>query len=1100
LIHIKFCWNKGNEKSRLFSRTHPVYQRLLRGTAVSFRGGGVTPAYAACVSGAQCEANGFAETPANNDSFQAIGANLDNAALKAINGGAITGSGLTIDATSAGYGAYADGNGQITLTGAATGISGFRGIRAQGGGSVTMTDGKIDTIESAVEVLDNGSVTLTDVTVEKGSGNGSAIAVGPLGTSNASFTMTGGSLTTSGGGVQVAGTDNHVTLTNVTVNNTTGGALWVNGSDDSVTLTLNGGTTITDTGDGAAVQLNRGKLVMDDASLNVTNGPGISMLAGSDTANLEANKFSIDSTASMSGRHAIQIGMNSKADLTDGTITTTGDGVYGIWITGNNQPDALVTDNVTFTTSGANSSGVNGRGGTATLSNSHFVVTGVNSAGVYSDSFTPGQHSIINMTGGDITTNAAASRGVFVVRGGEAHLDKVNITVTGTEAAGLDARSTNTHLTFKNGTINAQGSGHGAYSLGGALVEIDASQITVTGANHYGLAVQSDAAAVVSGASSITTTGTGSVGLGFRGLTASNTILFDDSQVSSLAAGAMAVLALGGENRLDATNSTLAGDTLVVAGDADDGFGTFYGADLDLNSDNSVLSGHATVSNLSTLTMNLTNGSDWTLRQSSGGTVRSDVTFLNLDESRIVFDAASLQRQTLVVGTGERNGSTAVYNAFSNARIDMNTFFDAGGALANQTTDRLVINGDVLGTTLLTVNALPGSPGALTGDTANDGISIVQVYGNASASSFALAGGYVPVGVYEYKLYAFDPGQSDASQRDATGTGGSFWDFRLQSGGSGGAPKTLLAQAPRYLSAPNAIFQARLLDIGTLHRRMGATLPAESGQRDFFLRTYGGDYTYHSQRSARQYGYDADTRYHAVQGGGNVYGVNNAESSWRFGIAGSTGDLSFQPRRVAGSHKTRMEVWSVSPTVTWQHTNGAYVDALVAVGGFKGDVANRNNVATTLEGQSRAVSVEAGLPLSVAGLTVEPQVQAVYQRLKFDALHDADGLDVRLGTLALWTLRAGGKVARTFDTAAGHRVQVYGKAHVSHGVHNGNTVSLAERFRLGRFGTTAEIGLGVNAAFAKDRATVTADVTRQTRVGRAGHQGWAVNLGARVRF
>jgi len=1111
LIHIKFMENTGMKKS-----AHTLFASVYCAAPLFFfvAGGGgnfVTTARAACVSGAQCEANGFAETPANNDSFKSIGPHLESAALKAINGGTITGSDLTIDSATGGsqYGAYVDSNGQITLTGNATTITGDRGIRSQGGGSFTMLEGKIDTSESAVEVGSDGDVTLTDVTIEKGSGTGMALQIGQAGDNNASLTMTGGSITTSSGGVAVSGTNNHATLTNVTVGSANGLALFVNGSDDTITLTLNGGTTVTDTGNsgGATVQLNRGKLVMDDAHLKITDNRGISMGVSSATANLDAKNFSIESTANVLGYHAIQIGMNSKAKLADGSISTSGERVNGIWITADNQIDALVADNVTFTVSGLNAHGVSGRSGTATLTNSHFFANGQGSIGIYSDSVGSGDHSIINMTGGDITANGDLSRGVWAVRGGEAHLDDVTITTTAANASGVMATGTNSWATFKNGTINAQ-RGFGAGAASNALVEIDASQITASETGLYAVTAQQQSVVSISNGSVITATGAGGIGLDFLGLTATNVIDLKDSQVSAQAAGAFAVQARGGDDRLDATNSVLTGDRLVTAINAADTDGTLYGAKLDINANNSVLTGHAAVSNLSTLTMNLTNGTDWTLRQSATGTVRSDVTFLNLDESRIVFDPASAQRQTLVVGSGDRNGNTTVYNAFANARIEMNTFFDAGGPLASQSTDRLIINGDVTGTTLLTVNPVAGSPGAPTGLSASDGISIVQVYGNASANSFALSGGYVAVGPYQYHLAAFDPTSSDTTQR-VMGSGG-FWDFRLQNPSAlTGTPPPLLPQIPSYLSAPNALFQARMLDISTLRRRLGETsdcrhtdtvLP-QPCRREFFLRTYGGNYTYQTNRSVSQNGFDADVRYTAVQGGGNFYGVESEAQSLRIGLAGSYGDLAFEPHRVPGSRQTKMDVWSVSPTLTWQHANGGYVDALIAVGGFKGDVSTRQRGKTaTLQGRSIDASIGAGMPVQVASLTVEPQIQAVYQRLKFNRTIDADGLTVDLGTQNQWTLRAGNEFRKRFVTKAGSAIRVSGKLHLVHTPNDRKKARLGDRFRLGKSGTVVEAGLGVDAALAGGKTMIYADVTRQQRSSRAGHQGWSANLGVKVRF
>jgi len=1071
----------------------------------------VTTAHAACVSGSQCEANGSSETPTANDNFKSIGTTVQNAALKAINGGNITGSALSIDASPAGHqGAYVDSNGQITLTGSTTTITGDYGVSVQGGGSFTMLEGKIDTQKTAVDVRSNGDVTLTDVTVEKGSGSGSGMAleIGQVSGSNASFTMTGGSVTTSSGGVAVSGTNNHATLTNVTVNNSIGLALWISGNDDSVTLTLNGGTTVTDTSNTAAsaVQIGRGWLVMDDAHLKVANRLGISMLSGGGAmANLDAKNFSIESAASANGRHAIQIGMNSQARLTDGSITTTGEESYGVWITANNQVDALITDNVTFTTSGLDAHGVSGRSGTATLTNSHFFANGARNIGVYSDSVGSG-HSIINMTGGSITVNGNLGRGAWAVRGGEAHLDDVTITTTAANSGGVMGSGLNSWATFKNGTINAQ-RGFGVGAVSGALAEIDNSKITVSEADFFAVTAQQQGLVSIRNSSEITATGAGGVGLDFLGLTATNVITVDDSQVSAQAAGAFAVRARGGEDRLDATNSVLTGDSLVLATNATDNNNMLYGAKLDINADNSTLTGHAAVSNLSTLRMNLSNGSDWTLRQSAASTVQSNVTFLNLDQSRIVFDPTSAQRQTLVVGMGDAS-SPVVWQAFSNARVELNTFLNAGGPLANQTTDRLLIDGDVTGTTILTVNPIAGSPGAITGSGASDGISIVQVYGNANANSFALNGGYVAVGPYQYHLSAFDPASSDAAQR-LMGSGG-FWDFRLQNlNAQSGTPPPLLPQVPSYLTAPNALFQARLLDIATLRRRLGETadcshtdvaLP-QSCRREFFLRTYGGNYDYQSNRTLSQNGFDADVRYTAVQGGGNFYGVDSTVQSLRIGLAGSYGDLAFEPHRVAGSRQTKMDVWSIGPTLTWQHAGGGYVDALMAVGGFKGDVSTRQRgKTTTLQGRSIDAAVEAGMPVKVGDLTVEPQIQAVYQRLKFNRTIDVDALPVDLGTQDQWTLRAGGEFRKRFVTQTGSAIRVSGTLHVAHTLNDHKTVRLGERFHLGKSGTAVQAGLGVDAALKDGNTLIHANVTREQRSSRAGHQGWSANFGVKVRF
>jgi len=995
--------------------------------------------HAACTSGSQCEANGVAENPAANESFQAIGPGADNAALKAINGGTINGSGLTID-SSAGidhYGAYVNTGGTITLIGSSTTITGVNGVRAQGGGSFAMTGGTITASEHAVDMRSDGNVTLSNVNIVDTSSPSPAVRFG-FTPSNASFSMTGGAITSVVGAVHVAGDNNQATLSNVAINNANNLALWVvGGPNQASTLTINGGTSIVHTSPSSALLVGaRGRLVIDDATVVATNNLALTTLgAAGALARVDAQNFSLQTA----GVRAIQIDRYSVVSLTDGSITTTGNNAHGIWMVSNNQTDALTADRLTITTSGINAHALRGSDGTARVNNIRFTVNGSGAAGISSDSINPGMHALIHANGGTIDAHGAGGAGVRTVAGGEVHLDGVTVTATGANGRGLS----------------------------------------------------------------------------FIGEAQNNTITLADSIVTTTGANAVVVGADGGDNQLNVSNATLLGDRLVAARARTVG-NTTYDAKLNFNANNSILTGHAEVDANSTLRMNLSNGTDWTLTPSASGITRSDVTFLNLDASRVIFDAASTQRQTLVVGMGETGGNPAVYNAAGpNARIEMNTLLNAGGALANQTTDRLVINGNASGTTLITVNALTGSVGADTGSSASDGISLVQVSGNARADAFVLDGTYVTVGSqpWRYGLHAYGPGSAngsaDNSQRLVDGSN-PHWDWRLQSEfmDTFGDFKPV-PQIANYLTAPTALFQSGLLDIAMLHRRLGdtrqmGTRPTDARHhKEFFLRTYGGDYDYRSNRSQNAYGYGADIRYTATQIGGTVHAGQSAHSSTRIGLAANYGQLRFAPRNEPDTRKTRMDTWSVSPTLNWQHdASGAYVDAMLAVGKFRADVATQLRPKTaTLKGVRQTVSVETGLPLIIGSVTAVPQAQVVYQRLHFDRVWDVDGFDVSLGSPKQWTFKAGMEVRTTRFTAAGSAIRLYGKMHFAQNLNRHRQVWLGEAFALGKSGTVLENGAGVDAVLSKGRITLFADLTRQHRLSRrAGNQGWSANMGMKVRF
>jgi len=745
--------------------------------------------------------------------------------------------------------------------------------------------------------------------------------------------------------------------------------------------------------------------------------------------------------------------------------------------------------------------------GAATFSDMDFKASGESALGVLIGGFwREDDTTTVNIRDSLIKVDGVSALGMAVSGYVRVHLENVDLNVNAVAApdnpwalsgGGISAWDEGARVDVSGGAMRVE-NGFGVELINGASLNMDYGQIRAWGNDTaHGLMLTEFA---------------------IERLMPGNTVKLARGSVVE-ATDASAVWVNGqAVNQVDARDSRVSGDRLVTVNEYRSPNGPAGGSKLVFNAANSQLVGGADVHELARLSLNLQDRSDWEIRPGAAGQTRSDVTFLSLQDSDIRFNSHHTGLyQRLVVGHGDTDGRTDVYQALGgNARISINTFLNEGGELARQQTDRIVINGDARGTTWLQVNPVAGSPGAETGDTARDGISVVQVYGSAASDSFKLLDDYVAVGAYQYRLQSFDPDASDPGQRDAAGQGGSFWDYRLlgamgQSGFGDSSTPDVVPQLPSYLAAPTAIFQARLFDIDTWHRRLGDARHADalsgqngeggsqSSQRDFYLRSYGGDYDYRSQSGGSSYA--SSTRYHAVQAGGNAISADKDGASWRIGAAASAGDLSFQPRGIDGNRKTQLTSWTVSPTVTWQHQDGAYVDALVAVGGFKGDVSTRQRGKTaTLKGKSAAASVEVGVPFKVGEMTVLPQAQAVVQHLKFDRTRDADGINVNLGTHKQVTLRTGGEWRKALQTQAGHAIQVYGKVHVAHTLNDSKKVDLSGDFRTGKTGTVLETGIGMDAALAKGRGVVYADLTRQNRIGRAGHNGWTANVGVRVRF
>jgi len=971
----------------------------------------------------------------------------------------------------------------------------------------TGVNGTLKGTEYAVRLEKGASATFVNVNVDyTGGTRASAISL-----DKGNFSMTGGEIITAANrGAISFGSGGSIALNNVDI--VTGGTGISHGSNVDSTLNITGGM-IRHTGT-KAIEAGRGMTTIRDGTTVVSSGKGIMVFGTGGIATLDMQDFSIR-TSGHSG-YGVEVNLGGLARLRNGSITTTGDRAAGIagFSSSILQSNHVEAQNVTITTSGQKAHGVELLQGTAVLNDVDITIHGSDTYGVLTDgeNNAVGVNVDVVMTGGSVTVNGTGSRGAGAVADAQVHLDGVTITLNHALTEGV-LSYVRSYAEFKNSTIVGQGTGVRVERQSSALVEN--SHITSTGANRSGVSVTSQSHADIQ-KSHVLMTGANSVGLRFLGATAPNSIQVNDSTVQSTQS--LAVAAVGGTQTLTVrNNSTISGDELLRVGNLEQG-GMTYAGILNLHADNSRLSGHASLSAQAHVSMDLQNGSAWTLRPSAAGLVTSRVSVLNLADALVRFDPMGTGSwQTLEVGAGVP-GTAAVYNAGANATIALNTLLNAGGALNNQFTDRVLIQGDVSGVSQLVIVDAPGSPGGWTASgadkRADEGISVVQVAGKASEGSFVLSGGYItPAGLpYRYALHAYGPGASnglaDDAQRLVPDTGTPHWDFRLQ---SDTAPITVAPQVSTYLLAPTALFEAGRQDVGNLHRRLGDmrnSAPMSADARgEIFMRGYGSDISdYRSGRSMQDHGFDAKIDYKALQLGGNWYRAQNAAGQTRIGLAASLGDLTVTPRHVPDSRKTNLDAWSVSPLLMlWQHPSGGYVDLVTLYGGFKGHVStDARGQTATLKGKRYAASVEVGKPFDLAGgLALIPQAQLIYQHLTFDHQHDAgDNFPVGIGAQNRWSLRIGGEARQDFGdmTQTGNRRRVYAKLHLLKHFDRNQAVWLGDTLYRGKSGSAAQFGLGVDATFGRGQSAVYGEVNRQQRIGSHGSTGWTFNLGVKTRF
>ncbi|WP_208432881.1 autotransporter outer membrane beta-barrel domain-containing protein [Bartonella taylorii] len=268
------------------------------------------------------------------------------------------------------------------------------------------------------------------------------------------------------------------------------------------------------------------------------------------------------------------------------------------------------------------------------------------------------------------------------------------------------------------------------------------------------------------------------------------------SQTTFVVPDGIAIYATGdksyrAEGILELSNETkISGDLLLKAEN---------NSSLLVKASASSLTGGMHVEDTSTARLELTHGSTWYLTKSKYNGLQesvSSLSSLSLSDSTLIFDDEDISNgyQTLRIGkrTDINEGDKVVlsaykkaYSAEGNAQVKLSAFLDDEGLFDPQKTDRILIYGDVSGTTLVHMQNFLTTSGKEIRDGKNQSLSLIQVSGMAQEDSFKLANSYTTVNgfPYQYRLRGYGPGSSfgeaDATQRLVEGDG-KFWDFRLE--------------------------------------------------------------------------------------------------------------------------------------------------------------------------------------------------------------------------------------------------------------------------------------------------------------------------------
>ncbi|GAA5102538.1 autotransporter outer membrane beta-barrel domain-containing protein [Bartonella acomydis] len=573
---------------------------------------------------------------------------------------------------------------------------------------------------------------------------------------------------------------------------------------------------------------------------------------------------------------------------------------------------------------------------------------------------------------------------------------------------------------------------------------------------------------------------------------------------------------------------------------------------LTLTADHSIMEGKVKTLPQNVTAFTLNNGSKWHLKASQFEVedelssshsytlldikqrTQSVVSILNLNNSSIIFnaphDSVKGYYQTLNVGKhpqaeeseAQENASpneAIVYNATGDAKIYFNTEWSNGLEKEQQKTDRLLVRGNVSGTTTIYFNNLSNSEISNTEDFLplnTRGLSLIQVFGKADETAFKLANGYVTMNElpYKYVLNAYGPTSSRGNSDDEQSfleEGKDFWDFRLQNATLDlqAEIRALVPQVASYLVMPNAVFSTGLSDVSQQnalldHMRSSTVGAADNKNKGIFFSGYGNKMTLSSHRTPLQYGYGADVHYGALQAGITLATLEDQNITTNLGLLGTYGKLAFTPKDIEGADKSTLDKWSLVAYGSFHHDIGFYGNALFSYGALNG------NITTAFRGKTAELKNTAVLNISATvgqrlatgtkGLIFEPQAQLIYQHVAFGTLSDVDSFNVDMETPHQWLLRVGGRLTQTtLPLEKDCAVSFYGKLNVIKTFSGKGTIQIGDTFHLDPMGAAIEGGFGVNAKLSQNIA-LHADVNYQQKLQKAGISGINVSGGMRYHF
>ena len=438
-------------------------------------------------------------------------------------------------------------------------------------------------------------------------------------------------------------------------------------------------------------------------------------------------------------------------------------------------------------------------------------------------------------------------------------------------------------------------------------------------------------------------------------------------------------------------------------------------------------------------------GATGTFSAASAHTVRGGAT---LDLAGFSQTVASLANSGTVSLVGTAPGTTLTVNG---AYVGNGGVLRLGTFLGDSTSvsDRLVLNGGTAsGKTSVQITQL-GGLGALT---TGNGIEVVSARNGATTTAqttkdaFALSGGHVDAGAFEYRLYAADASgageswylRSTTTAATATPSTPSTPSTPATAGGTGtGAVQVpaYRAEVPLFSALPSQLRQTDLAMIGNLHQRIGdddvkASGPASGDtERRAWGRVIATDIDIRQQGTVAPH---SNGNARGFQAGTDLF----ATSNWRAGVYVGQLDGSVKVSGFSsgianlgvGSSDLRSQY--LGAYGTWTADAGFYADAVLQAGRHRYTAAPLFAQRSAGKGDSLMASIEVGQAFAMGegGWKIEPQLQLIHQHIGLDDVA-ISGARVRQDSDDGWIARVGVRLKGEIATSLG-TLQPYGRFNI----------------------------------------------------------------------